>query len=277
MIIALFVIVILAVSAPGYAQDLSASTQPYPLTSVGIDQKLNSQVPLDLRFRDESGKQVRLGDFFGKKPVVLSLVYYECPMLCTLVLNGMLTSFKVLSFDIGKEFEVVTVSFNPRETAQLAAAKKESYLRRYDRPSAERGWHFLTGDEDQIAKLADAVGFRYAYDPKTEQYAHASAIMVLTPKGHVARYHYGIEYAPRDLRLSLVEASANKIGSPVDQVLLYCFHYDPLTGKYGLVIRNVLRLSGIATLVVLGGFIFLMLRRERAAKRAGVELKTKSA
>ncbi|RPJ81751.1 MAG: SCO family protein [Acidobacteria bacterium] len=277
MIIAFLVIVLLALSVPGYGQDLTASTQPYPLTSVGIDQKLNSQVPLDLKFRDESGKQVRLGDFFGKKPVVLSLVYYECPMLCTLVLNGMLTSFKVLSFDVGKEFEVVTVSFNPRETAQLAAAKKQSYLKRYGRPSSEKGWHFLTGDEDQIAKLADAVGFRYAYDPKTEQYAHASAIMVLTPKGHVARYHYGIEYAPRDLRLSLVEASANKIGSPVDQVLLYCFHYDPLTGKYGLVIRNVLRLSGIVTLVVLGGFIFLMLRRERAAKRAGAHLETKSA
>jgi len=267
MVIALFVIFFLALSVPGYGQDLSAATQPYPLTQVGIDQKLNSEVPLDLQFRDESGKQVRLGDFFGKKPVVLSLVYYECPMLCTLVLNGMLTSFKVLAFDVGKEFEVVTVSFNPREKPELAAAKKQSYLRRYGRPDGDKGWHFLTGDEDQIAKLADSVGFRYTYDPKTEQYAHASAIMVLTPQGHVARYYYGIEYAPRDLRLGLIEASANKIGSPVDQVLLYCFHYDPLTGKYGLVIRNVLRLSGIVTLVVLGGFIALMLRRERAAKR----------
>ncbi|MFB3904812.1 MAG: SCO family protein [Acidobacteriota bacterium] len=268
MFIACFVTTFLAAGVSGYAQDLSASTQPYPLTKVGIDQKLNSQVPLDLRFRDEAGKQVRLGDFFGKKPVVMSLVYYECPMLCTLVLNGMLTSFKVLSFDVGKEFEVVTVSFNPKETAQLAATKKESYLRRYGRAGAEKGWHFLTGDEDQIARLADAVGFRYTYDPKTEQYAHASAIMVLTPQGHVARYYYGIEYAPRDVRLGLVEASANKIGSPVDQVLLYCFHYDPLTGKYGLMVRNLLRIGGIGTLVVLGGFIFLMLRRERAARRA---------
>ncbi len=267
MIIAFFVIVFLAFSAPGYAQDFSASTQPYPLTQVGIDQKLDYQVPLDLHFRDETGKQVRLGDFFGQKPVVLSLVYYECPMLCNLVLNGMLTSFKALSFDVGKEFEVVTVSFNPREKPPLAASKKQSYLKRYGRPNGEKGWHFLTGDEDQIAKLADAVGFRYAYDPKTDQYAHASAIMVLTPKGHVARYYYGIEYAPRDLRLGLIEASANKIGSPVDQVLLYCFHYDPLTGKYGLVVRNVLRLGGITTLLVLGGFITIMLRRERAAKR----------
>jgi protein SCO1/2 len=267
MIIAFLVIFFLALSVPGYAQDLSASTQPYPLTQVGIDQKLDFQAPLDLQFRDESGKQVRLGDFFGKKPVVLSLVYYECPMLCTLVLNGMLTSFKVLSFDVGKEFEVVTVSFNPKEKPELAAAKKQSYVRRYGRPNGEKGWHFLTGDEDQIVKLADAVGFRYTYDPKTEQYAHASAIMVLTPKGHIARYYYGIDYAPRDLRLGLIEASANKIGSPVDQVLLYCFHYDPLTGKYGLVVRNVLRLGGITTLLVLGGFITLMLRRERAAKR----------
>ncbi len=268
MAIALFVIFFLALSVPGYAQaDLSASTQPYQLTQVRIDQKLDSQVPLDLHFRDEAGKVVRLGDFFGQKPVVLSLVYYECPMLCTLVLNGMVTSFKVLSFDVGKEFEVVTVSFNPRETPQLAAAKKQSYLKRYSRANAEKGWHFLTGDQDQIAKLADAVGFRYAYDPKTEQYAHASAIMVLTPKGHVARYYYGIEYAPRDLRLGLIEASANKIGSPVDQVLLYCFHYDPMTGKYGLVVRNVLRLGGVATVLLLGGFIAVMLRRERHARR----------
>ena len=268
MAIALFVIFFLALSVPGYAQaDLSASTQPYQLTQVRIDQKLDSQVPLDLHFRDEAGKVVRLGDFFGQKPVVLSLVYYECPMLCTLVLNGMVTSFKVLSFDVGKEFEVVTVSFNPRETPQLAAAKKQSYLKRYSRLNAEKGWHFLTGDQDQIAKLADAVGFRYSYDPKTEQYAHASAIMVLTPKGHVARYYYGIEYAPRDLRLGLIEASANKIGSPVDQVLLYCFHYDPMTGKYGLVVRNVLRLGGITTVLLLGGFITVMLRRERHARR----------
>ena len=228
---------------------------------------MDSQVPLDLHFRDESGKQVRLGDFFGQKPVVLSLVYYECPMLCTLVLNGMVTSFKVLSFDVGKEFEVVTVSFNPREKPPLAAAKKQAYLKRYGRPNAEKGWHFLTGDQDQITKLADAVGFRYTYDPKTEQYAHASTIIVLTPKGHVARYYYGIEYAPRDLRLGLIEASANKIGSPVDQVLLYCYHYDPLTGKYGLVIRNVLEARRCHNGPPAGRFITLMLRRERAARR----------
>jgi len=273
MIIAFFVIVFLALSVPGHAQDFNtASNQPQALSQVRIDQKLDAQVPLDLQFRDETGKVVRLGDYFGKKPVVLSLVYYECPMLCTLVLNGMLTSFKVLSFDVGKEFEVVTVSFNPREKPGLAAAKKQSYLKRYDRPTGEQGWHFLTGEEDQITRLADAVGFKYTYDAKTEQYAHASAIMVLTPKGHVARYYYGIEYAPRDLRLGLVEASADKIGSPVDQLLLYCFHYDPLTGKYGMVIRNVLRLGGIATLGLLFGFIGLMLWRERGAK-----LTTKSA
>jgi len=235
---------------------------------------LGSEVPLDLQFRDETGKMVRLGDFFGQKPVVLSLVYYECPMLCTLVLNGMLTSFKVLKFDVGKEFEVVTVSISPTETPELAAAKKKHYLERYNRPTGEKGWHFLTGTEDQIARLAESVGFGFTYDPKTEQYAHASAIMVLTPKGQVARYYYGIEYPPRDLRLGLVEASANKIGSPVDQLLLYCFHYDPLTGKYGMIVRNVLRLLGAATVLLLGGFIALMLVRDRARKKVESQFKT---
>jgi len=274
MIIAFFVIVLLLAGAPAYAQGLTAAQVPSNLSEVRIDQKLDSQVPLDLQFTDETGKVVRLGDFFGRKPVVLSLVYYECPMLCTLILNGMLGSFKALSFDVGEEFEVVTVSFNPKETPSLASAKKKQYLGRYNRPEAEKGWHFLTGKEDQIARLADAVGFRYTYDPKTEQYAHASGIMVLTPKGHVARYFYGIEYAPRDMRLGLIEASANKIGSPVDQILLYCFHYDPLTGKYGMVIRNVLRLAGLATVLLLGGFITLMLARDRAKKKLESQMKT---
>ncbi|HXK60534.1 MAG TPA: SCO family protein [Acidobacteriota bacterium] len=275
MIIAFLVIALVAASAPVYAQGLvPSSAEPPSLSAVRIDQKLGSEVPLDLQFRDETGKMVRLGDFFGQKPVVLSLVYYECPMLCTLVLNGMLTSFKVLKFDVGKEFEVVTVSISPTETPELAAAKKKHYLERYNRPTGEKGWHFLTGTEDQIARLAESVGFGFTYDPKTEQYAHASAIMVLTPKGQVARYYYGIEYPPRDLRLGLVEASANKIGSPVDQLLLYCFHYDPLTGKYGMIVRNVLRLLGAATVLLLGGFIALMLVRDRARKKVESQFKT---
>jgi protein SCO1/2 len=248
-------------------QDLPAGAPPVSLSKVGIDQKLDSQVPLDLQFFDENGKTVRLGDFFGQKPVVLSLVYYECPMLCTLVLNGMVRAFRTLSFNVGDDFEVVTVSFNPRETPALAAAKKAVYLKEYGRPGAGRGWHFLTGREDQIRQLTDAVGYRYVYDPKTGQYAHATGIMVLTPKGRVARYFYGIEYSPRDLRLGLIEATNNRIGSPVDQILLYCVHYDPTTGKYGLVIMNVIRLVGAATVLLIGGFIAVMLLRERAAHR----------
>jgi len=269
MRIAIFVTIVCLAAPLAQAQLASppAGARTADLDQVGIDQKLNTQVPLDLEFVDETGKTVKLGQYFGKKPVVLSLVYYECPMLCTLVLNGMLRTFRTMSFDVGDEFEVVTVSFSPTETPALASAKKESYLEKYGREGSGDGWHFLTGREDQIKRLADAVGFRYTYDPETEQYAHASGIMVLTPKGRVARYYYGIEYAPRDLRLGLVEAAENRIGSPVDRILLYCMHYDPMTGKYGVVIKNVLRLTGFATVLLLSGFIAVMLTRERAARR----------
>jgi protein SCO1/2 len=246
-----------------HAQGLSSTAQPEILRNVGIDQKLNEPLSLDLRFRDESGQTVRVGDYFGEKPVVLSLVYYECPMLCNQVLNGMIRSFRALSFDVGKEFNVVTVSFDPGETAELAAKKKSAYLKEYARPGAERGWHFLTGDSAAIAALTQSAGFRYEYDPATDQFVHASGIMIITPQGKISRYFYGIEYSPRDLRLGLVEASNNKIGSPVDQVLLYCYHYDPVTGKYGLAIMSVLRVAGIATVVVMGSFIIVMFRRER--------------
>ncbi len=252
----------------GRAQGLP-SGQPAPiLQRVGIDQKLNAQVPLDLVFRDESGRAVTLREYFGERPVLLSLVYYECPMLCTLILNGLLRSLRALSFTAGKEFVVLTVSFDPREGPQLAAAKKRAYVRSYGRPEAERGWHFLTGDEDAIRRLTEAVGFRYAFDAETGQFAHASGIMVLTPQGRVARYFYGIEYAPRDLRLGLVEAAQGKIGSPVDQLLLYCYHYDPKTGRYSMLIMNVLRLAGAATVLAVGGFMLVMFRRERRKKRA---------
>ena len=240
-------------------------TLPESLRDVGIDQKLNTQMPLDLVFMDETGRTVKLGDYFGRKPVILSFAYYECPMLCTLVLNGLLKALRVTSLDIGTDFEVVNISFNPKETPQLAAAKKAGYIREYGRPGADRGWHFLVGDEESIRKATQAAGFRYKYIPDLKQYAHASGIMVLTPEGRFSHYYYGIEYSARDLRLGLVEASENKIGSPVDQVLLFCFHYDPMTGKYGLAITRIMQVLGIVTAVLLAAFIAVMLRRERRA------------
>ena len=240
----------------------AATPPPQVLSKVGIDQNLNHQVPLDLAFTDETGHPVKLGDYFGSKPVVLSLVYYECPMLCTETLNGMVSAFKVLKFEPGKEFNVVTVSFNAKETPALAAEKKKNYLRQYGRPGAEQGWHFLTGSQASIDALTKAVGFHYAWDQTTQQFAHATAIMLLTPEGKIAQYYYGVEYSPRDLRLGIVEASKGKTGTVVDQVLLYCFHYDPRTGKYGAVITRVLQVAGVATIVFLGGFMFLMFRLE---------------
>lgn len=242
----------------------TSSGLPKALQNVSFDQKLNAQLPLDLVFRNENGETVRLGDYFGKKPIVLSLVYYECPMLCTQVLNGMVSAFKVLSFKPGQEFDVVTVSFDPREKPSLAAAKKKtyvSYLPESKRDSAANGWHFLTGEPESIKRLTDSVGFRYHFDEATNQFAHASAILVATPEGKLARYFYGIEYSAKDLRLGLIEASQNKIGSPMDQLLLYCYHYDPATGKYGAVVMNMVRLGGIATLIVMVTGFFVMRRR----------------
>src|SRR5262245_16857687 len=239
---------------------------PAALRNVGIEQKLNAQVPPDLVFRDESGQSIQLGDYFGSKPVILALVYYDCPMLCTQVLNGLVGSLKALSFDAGEQFLVLTVSFDPRETPHLAAAKKESYIGGYSRPGAAGGWHFLTGPESSIEALTQAVGFRYRYDAEKGQFAHASGIMLLTPQGKISRYFYGIEYSPRDLRLALVEASNNQIGSPVDQLLLFCYHYDPATGKYGAVVMNFVRLGGAATVLALGSILILFFRRD--AKRS---------
>ncbi len=234
---------------------------PKVLKSVGIDQRLNEQIPLDAVFKDEQGHDVRLGQFFHGKPVVLSLVYYACPMLCNQVLNGMMGSFRQVSFNIGEQFEVITVSFDPRETPDLAAAKKSTYIKAYNRPGAEASWHFLTGDEANIKRLTEAVGFRYLWDEQTKQFAHASGIMVLTPEGKLARYFYGIEYPPRDLRLGLVEASQNKIGTPVDALMLYCYHYDPATGKYGAVVMNIVRLAGGLTLFLIVGLILVLRKR----------------
>jgi len=223
-------------------------------------------LPLDAVFKNENGESVKLGDYFGKKPVLLSLVYYECPMLCNQVLNGMVTNFRVLAFQPGQEFEVVTVSFDNRETPALAAAKKKTYidyLPAAKREGAAKGWHFLTGDAANIKRLTEAVGFRYRFDSETNQFAHASAIYVATPQGKLARYFYGIEYAPRDVRLGLIEAAENKIGTPVDQLLLYCFHYDPATGRYGAVVMNMVQVGGILTLMAIGAMFFVMRRRVR--------------
>ncbi len=248
--------------------DLPAGVQPSDLKKVAFDQKLNAQIPLDLPFRDETGRAVTLDDYFHHgRPVVLSLVYYDCPMLCTLVLNGLAGAMKGMSLQPGSDYDLVTVSFDPREKAPLAASKKASYIKRYGHPEAAAAWHFLTGDEPAIKRLTEAVGFHYVYDPSTGNYAHATGVMIATADGRLSKYLYGIDYAPRELRLALVDASSGRIGNPVDQVLLYCYHYDPTTGKYGLVVLNVIRLGGAATLLVLGSFVTVMLVRERRRTR----------
>ncbi len=234
------------------------------LKTVTVDQRLNEQVPRDLTFRDETGRTVRLGDYFGHKPIILNLQYFQCQMLCGEVTNGLVSSLKVLKFDVNKEFDVLSVSFDPRETVEMASDKKKATLQRYHRGGAEAGWHFLTGDQKNVEALTKSVGFSYQFDPNSGQWAHAAAIMLLTPEGKISRYFYGIEFAPKDLRLGLIEASQNKIGTVVDQVLLYCYHYNPATGKYGAVIMNVMRLAGAATVLILGAFMFIMFRREPA-------------
>jgi protein SCO1 len=272
---ALVAILVLALATAALAQPMApapgdivrADEQPAALKDIGIDQRLNDRVPLALPFHDEVGRPVRLDDYFGKRPVILALVYYNCPMLCTQVLNGLVSALRLVSLSAGRDFDVVAVSFDPREKPADAAAKKNAYLARYQRPGSDPGWHFLTGDREAIAALARSVGFRFRYDGTRDQFAHASALYLLTPEGRLSRYFYGIEYAPRDLRLGLVEASAGRIGNPADQVLLYCFHYDPKTGKYGAVVVNIVRLAGITTLLILGISILLMSRRQRARLR----------
>ncbi len=231
------------------------------LKKVGFTQNLNAQIPLNVPFRDEAGRTVPLSSYFGKKPVLLNLVYFACPMLCTEVLNGTVRTLRTMPLKVGKDFNVITVSFDARETSQLAAAKKRVYLDRYGRPGAEAGWAFLTGTEPSIQALADAVGFHFAYDKEIDQFAHASGIIILTPEGRISHYFYGVEYPVQDVRLSLVEASHGRIGSPVDQLLLYCYHYDPTTGRYGLSIMRVLRVAGLVTLLLLVTFVITMLRK----------------
>lgn len=251
-------------SVPGNAQQARPAEI---LKRVGITQNLGAQIPPDLVFRDEEGKSVRLGDFFGKKPIVLSLVYFDCPALCTEVLNGELRTMRSISLDLGQDFDAVTVSFEPKDTPALARAKRDVYAGQYGRPGAAQNWHFLTGEQASIDALTNAVGFRYAYDASIRQYAHAAAILVLTPDGRIDRYFYGVIYPARDLRLGLVEASEGKIGTLTDQALLYCYQYDPATGKYGLVIMNVLRAAGGLTVLLLGIFVGAMFLRERRQHR----------
>jgi protein SCO1/2 len=265
---------VLALSTLAWGQGMTkgilsppANVRPPGLKNVGIEQHLEEQIPPDLPFRDETGKTVRLGEYFGQKPMILNLVYYQCPMLCSEVLSGLESALRVLKFDVGKDFDVLTISFDPRETPEMASKAKAEYLKRYKRAGAETGWHFLTGPQESIDALTKAAGFQYQYDPKTGQFAHTTAIMILTPEGKIAQYYFGVEFPPKDLRLGLVQASQGKIGTVVDEVLLYCYHYDPRTGKYGAVISRILQLSGAATILVLGGLLLILFRRGPVSKR----------
>ena len=261
-------ILLLALALPGaaaaeLAPQASVETgRPAALRDVGYDQRVGAQLPLDLALRDEEGRTVTLGQYFGQKPVVLVPAYYECPMLCSLVLGGLTSALRALAFDAGREFSVVVFSINPADTSAMAAAKKATYVADYRRPGASAGWHFLTGDEASIQALTRAIGFRYAWDAASKQYAHASGIVVATPDGVVARYFFGVEFPPRDLRLALVEASAGRVGSVIDQVLLFCFHWDATTGRYSGLAISVMQVAGAVTLLALGTFVALSLRRE---------------
>ena len=246
------------------AQSAPDGKLPTPLREVGFEQRLAENIPLDLPFVDSEGQPVVLGDFFGQeRPVVLALVYYECPVLCIMILNGLVSSLDILSFNPGVEYEVVVVSFDPGETPALAKHKRTNILDQFGRPGTEGGFHFLTGDQAAIDAITDAVGFSYVYDAETDQFAHASGITILTPEGRISRYLFGVEYAPKDMRLALVESAQLKIGSAVDQLLLFCYLYDPQTGKYGAATMNLVRLGGGITVLGVVGFIALSRRRDR--------------
>jgi protein SCO1/2 len=252
-------------SKPYNPNEITDNGLPKVLNDVGIQQKLNEQLPLDAEFKDENGNIVKIGSYFGKRPVILALVYYECPMLCSEVLNGLTGSIKGLSFEAGKDFDVVAISFDARENEKpdLAKNKKENYVKRYGHEGTENGWHFLTGTQDSIDKVTKAVGFNYKWDEQSNQFAHAGAIMILTPEGKMSKYLYGIDYAPKDVKFALMESAENKIGNPVDQLMLYCFHYDPARGKYGLQVLNVIRLGGILTVIGLITMIVVFWRRNK--------------
>lgn len=254
-------------TAPGTrpAPGQPSSATPPALQQVRFDQKLDAALPLDATFKDDTGATVRLGDLYGKRPVVLAFVYYECPMLCNQILNGLVSGLGVLDQTVGTDFDVVAISFDARETPVQAAAKKATYTDSYKRPGSEAGWHFLTGDEVNIKRVTDAAGFQFAWDAATQQFAHASGVIVTTPDGRLARYLFGIEYPPRDLKFALMESSEGRIGSVVDQVLLYCYHYEPATGTYSLVVMNAVRMGGALTVAALLGFVAISLRRDGRA------------
>ena len=256
---------------PGSASGsgLAAGAVPPQLLDVTFVQRLGEQLPLDAEFRDETGRPVTLGDYFGDTPVLLAFVYYQCPMLCTQVMNGISSALRVLSFEPGQEFEIVLVSFDPRDTPEAAAAKKQEHLAYWDSAEDADAWHFLTGDEPAIRRATDAAGFSYRWEDRTQQFAHVSGVLAVTPEGRLSRYFYGVEYSPRDLRLALVESSDKQIGSAVDELLLYCFHYDPEAGQYGPVVMNIMRLGAAVTLALVGGFMLLMWRRDARASREG--------
>jgi protein SCO1 len=264
---AAFALASLLLARPSSAQftdpDANIGARPELLKDVSIDQRLDQQVPLDLRFRDEHGKQVVLNQYFSDKPVVLSLVYYTCPMLCTDELNGLDRALKAIPMTVGKDFNVLTVSIDPSDTAVMAEAKQTLYTSMYGRPEGAAGWHFLTGEDSQIKALASAVGYHYAYDPESKQFAHAAAVMVLTPDGRLSRYFYGINYPSRDIRLGIEDASGGKIGSAVDAVLLFCYHYDPHTGKYGLIVSRAIQIGAGLTILFIGGLLFVLTRNNQ--------------
>lgn len=264
-VLSLLLLFLLTLVAPAaMAQQVAGDARLRTITAdIGIDQHLGATLPLDVAFTDDQGNRKALREYFGDKPVILACVYFRCPMLCTQVLNGLMKSANAMNLELGKDYTILAVSIDPRDTVEMAAEKKKNYVRNYRRPGGEAGWHFLTGDEAAIGRLTRAVGFRYRYDAASDQYAHASGITMLTPTGVISRYLYGIDYSPRDLRLGLVESGSGKIGTAVDQVLLLCFHYDPVTGRYGLVISRVLQFFGLLTVVVLGGYLARMALLER--------------
>jgi protein SCO1 len=247
-----------------------ASELPLQLKEVAFQQRLDSQLPLDATFRTETGRTVKLGDYFtGSKPVVLAFVYYSCPMLCSQVMNGISSALKAVPFTPGEDFDVVLVSFDPRDTPQVAAEKERAHMEYWDAHATAAGWHFLTGDEASIKRTTEAAGFSYTWDEVSGQYAHVSGVLVVTPNGRLSRYFYGVEYSPKELRMALVESGEGKIGSAIDQVLLYCYHYDPAVGRYGVVVMNLVRLGGIVTVAFMAGFILLMRKRDARAPLAG--------
>ncbi len=253
-------------AATPFASEPVVVGKPPILADVGITQKMGAKLPGELVFTDESGREVRLGDYLGHgRPVILTLVYYRCPMLCTLVLNELLRTVKAIGLDIGQGYDVITVSFDPSETPALAAEKKATYLASYSRPGAELGWHFLTGTSPSITKLTETVGFHYAWDAANKQFIHSSGLIILTPEGKVSRYFFGVDYAPRDIKFALMEASGGRTATKTEQAVLYCFKYDPHSGKYTLVVTNIIRVAGLLTVLALGSFIFLNIRRDRRA------------